>query len=159
MASFAKATVAGNVTSDLEVRFIASGKAVLSFSVAVNERKKVNEEWVDEVSYFDIVMWDKAAEHFAENCGKGTPVTIFGRLKQETWEKDGQKRSRVVLVSENAQYPYVKGESSSNGDRADSRTSNSRAGSSSGNGRGSSGSYSGSRSSNSNSNVYDEIPF
>lgn len=159
MASFAKATVCGNVTSDLEVRFIASGTAVVSFSVAVNERRKVNEEWVDEVSYFDVVMWGKAAEHFAENCGKGTPVTIFGRMKQETWEKDGQKRSRVVVVSENAQYPYSKNGSVPSGDNGDSRRDSKGSGDNS-SGR---GSYSGNRTSpggsNRNSSVYDEIPF
>lgn len=158
MASFAKAVICGNLTRDLELKFVgANATAIVQFSVAINDRRKSGDDWVDEVSYVDIVMWGKAAEHFANNCGKGSNVTIFGRLKQETWEKDGEKRSKIVVVAESANYP-------SNGRTQDADSDGSQQSSSSNRGSAPQRSGGPSRGSGSSANsarnqVYDEIPF
>lgn len=101
-ASFSQATILGNVTRDPEVRYTQGGMAIAELSVACNERRKqANGEYVDEVSYFDVTCFGRTAEVAGEYLTKGSPVFVVGRLKQERWEKDGQKRSKVVVIAEN----------------------------------------------------------
>ena len=93
-------TISGRLTRDPETRITQSGMAVVSFSVAVNERKKdANGEWKDFPNYFDCTMFGKYAESVSKSLYKGVPVTVDGRLKQQTWEKDGQRRSKVEIIA------------------------------------------------------------
>lgn len=101
-ASFSQATILGNVTRDPEVRYTQGGMAIAELSVACNERRKqASGEYIDEVSYFDVTCFGRTAEIAGEYLTKGSPVFVVGRLKQERWEKDGQKRSKVVVIAEN----------------------------------------------------------
>ena len=94
-------TVVGNVTRDPELKYTASGKALLSIGVAVNKRKKVDGEWENEASFFDVTVWDTMAENVGESCPKGTRVIVTGRLEQRTWEtKEGEKRSKVDITAD-----------------------------------------------------------
>jgi len=99
MASFNNVILMGNLTRDVELRYTPSGTSVTDISLAVNERVKSGEQWVDEVSFFDVTLWGRLAEVAAEYLGKGKPVLISGKLKQESWEKDGQKRSKVKVIA------------------------------------------------------------
>lgn len=103
MASFNRVVLVGNLTRDPELRYIASGTAVTDIGLAVNERVKRNEQWVDEANFFDITLWGRTAEVANEYLAKGSSVLIEGRLKFEQWEKDGQKRSKVKVVGEKMQ--------------------------------------------------------
>jgi single-strand DNA-binding protein len=95
----------GNLVRDVEVSYTPSGTAVGKFALAVNERVKKGDEWTDEVSYFDIVTSAKTAEACANNIGKGSPVLVSGRAKQNRWEAEGgAKRSRVEFIAENVQF-------------------------------------------------------
>lgn len=98
MASFCRVIVAGNVTRDIEIKYTQGGMAIADIGLAVNEKRKVNGEWVDEASFFDVTMFGRTAEIASEYLGKGSNILVEGRLKQETWEKDGQKRSKVKIV-------------------------------------------------------------
>jgi single-strand DNA-binding protein len=90
----------GNLTGDPELKFLKSGTAVANFSIAVNDRYKKGEKTVDEVSYFDIVVFGKAGENATEYLKKGNPVLIEGKLEQKRWEaKDGSKRSKVEIIA------------------------------------------------------------
>lgn len=89
--------VTGNLVRDAELRQTQSGFSVLNFSIAVNENKKVNGEWQSTPNFFDCVMLGDRAETWAKKLSKGCGVTIQGHLKQQTWEKDGQKRSKVEI--------------------------------------------------------------
>jgi single-strand DNA-binding protein len=100
MASFNRTIIVGTLTRDIELRYLQSGTAVGEVGIAVNERYKKGEEWVEEVSFFDCVFWARKAEVLAEYCGKGSSILIEGRLKQERWEKDGQKHSKVKIVAD-----------------------------------------------------------
>lgn len=101
MSSFNRVIVLGNLVSDPELRFTAGKKkAVVDCSLAVNERWKKGDELVEETSYLDFVCFGRTAEVCNQYLIKGSPVHIEGRLKQERWEKDGQKRSRVKIVVE-----------------------------------------------------------
>ena len=95
-------SVIGRMTRDLDERAFAytqNGKARLNISIAVNDGYGENEY----VSYFDVVVWGKTAENIKPYLGKGKQICINGRLRQDRWEKDGQKNSRVVIVAETVQ--------------------------------------------------------
>ncbi len=103
MASFNRVILVGNLTRDPELRYIPSGAAVAEIGLAVNERIKRNDQWVDEVNFFDVTLWSRTAEVANEYLSKGSSVLIEGRLKYDTWEKDGQKRSKVKIIGEKMQ--------------------------------------------------------
>jgi single-strand DNA-binding protein len=96
-------TITGNVTRDPELRFTPSGQAVASFGVAVNRRwqNRQTQEWEEQVSFIDVSCWSQLAENVSETVGKGTRVTVTGRLDQRSWEtQDGDKRSKVEVVAD-----------------------------------------------------------
>lgn len=111
MTSFNKVILVGNLTRDIELRYLQSGMAVADASIAVNDRKKSGEEWVEETSFIDLTIWGKTAELAAEYTSKGSSILVEGRLKQETWENtDGQKRSKIKVVVEKLQFLGRKGD-------------------------------------------------
>ena len=91
----AQITVVGNVVRDPELKFTPSGLAVASLAVAVN-RKRGEEEVV---SFFDVTAFGTLGENVCE-LTKGTRVIVVGRLEQSSWEKDGEKRSKVGIVAD-----------------------------------------------------------
>jgi single-strand DNA-binding protein len=93
--------IVGNLTRNAELKFTASGMAVSNFSVAVNQRRKKDDQWVDESHFFDIEYWGKAAEAVNQYLVKGKQVGVEGSLRQDRWEKDGQSRSKVKIVASN----------------------------------------------------------
>ena len=125
MASFNRVVLVGNLTKDIELRHTKNNTAVTDISIAVNERVKRNEQWVDEVHFFDITLWGRLAEIAAEYLSKGSSVLIEGRLKHDRWEQDGQKRSKVGIVGEKMQMLGGKGGggSSSGGSYSSSQSS------------------------------------
>jgi single-strand DNA-binding protein len=111
MASFNRVVLVGNVTRDVELRVLGSGTSVADIGMAVNDRYKNKAgEWVDEPTYVDVSAWGRTAEVASEYLQKGSPVLIEGRLKLETWEKDGQKRSKLKVVCEKLQLLGQKGQ-------------------------------------------------
>jgi single-strand DNA-binding protein len=87
----------GRVTRDAELRYTASGTALSTFAVAVGRRVKKGDEWTNEASFFDMTLWDKQAENLNKYLLKGTQVGVQGELRQERWEKDGQKQSKIQV--------------------------------------------------------------
>jgi single-strand DNA-binding protein len=101
MASYNRVILLGNLTRDVEVKHIASGTAVANASLAVNEKyKDKSGNAIEDVTFVDLTLWGRTAEVAGEYLSKGSPVLVEGRLKQESWEKDGQKRSKIVVVVE-----------------------------------------------------------
>ena len=103
MASFNKVILVGNLTRDVDVRYLQSGTAVTDIGLAVNDRVKRDGEWVDEATFVDITLWGRTAEIAGEYLSKGSPVLIEGRLKLDMWEQDGQKRSKLKVIGERMQ--------------------------------------------------------
>ncbi len=103
MASFNRVILVGNLTRDVELRYIPSGTAVTEIGLAVNDRVKRNDQWVDEVTFVDITLWGRTAEVASEYLGKGSQVLIEGRLKLDTWEKDGKKNYKLKVIGERMQ--------------------------------------------------------
>lgn len=96
-------TLVGNVTRDPEVRFTKSGTPVAQFGLAYNNRKfnKTTNDYDEEVSFFDVTVWQSLAENVGESLHKGDRVVVSGRLEQQTWETDeGAKRSKVEIVAD-----------------------------------------------------------
>lgn len=109
MSSFNRVILVGNVTRDPELRHIPSGTAVADIGIAVNDRVKRGDEWVDEATFVDVTLWGRTAEIANEYLHKGAPVLIEGRLKLECWEKDGRKHSKLKVVGERLQLLGSKG--------------------------------------------------
>ena len=102
MADLNNYSVIGRMTRDLDERAFAytqNGKARLNISIAVNDGYGDNQY----TSYFDVVIWGKTAENIKPYLGKGKQLCINGRLRQDRWESNGQKNSRVVIVAETVQ--------------------------------------------------------
>lgn len=99
MQGYASVTVAGNLTRDPETKTFDSGSSITEFGIAVNRQRKQGDEYVDEVSFFDVAVWGGFGELCARKLRKGDAVSLLGRLEQQTWEKDGEKRSKVRIVA------------------------------------------------------------
>lgn len=116
MASFNRVILVGNVTRDLDIRYLQSGTAVLDLGLAVNDRRKNQQgEWIEETTFVDVTLWGRTAEVASEYLGKGSPVLIEGRLKMDTWEQEGQKRSKLKVVGDRMQLLGGRGGSSGGG--------------------------------------------
>lgn len=96
-------SISGNLTRDAELKTTKSGTLTLSGSVAVNERVKQGEQWVDKPNFVDWVLFGPRAEKIAGYLTKGTKVAITGRLSYSSWtdKQTNQKRSKLeVIVTE-----------------------------------------------------------
>ena len=98
----------GRLTKDLgaderSFGYVGNGNARANVSIAVNRSKKENDQWVDEVNYFDITIWGKTAENLKQYLTKGKQIAVEGYLKQDRWEKDGKNNSKVSIVATNVQ--------------------------------------------------------
>ena len=104
MASFNRVILMGNLTRDVELRYTPRQTAVTDIRVAVNDRRRsADGDWVDEATFVDVTLWGRTAEVASQYLGKGSPILIEGRLRLDTWETDGQKRSRLRVVGERMQ--------------------------------------------------------
>jgi single-strand DNA-binding protein len=103
MSDLNRVVLIGRLTRDAETKFIQSGQAVCKFSLAVNRRRKVGDQWEEEASFFDAVLWGRQAETLGQYLTKGKQIGLEGELKQDRWEQDGQKRSKVEIVVSNIQ--------------------------------------------------------
>ncbi|MDD3374501.1 MAG: single-stranded DNA-binding protein [Candidatus Omnitrophica bacterium] len=91
--------IMGNLTRDPELKYIPSGKAVCSISIANNRFYSKGDEKVKETSFFDVEVWGAVAENCAKYLTKGSGIIVEGRLKQDRWEKDGKTQSRVRIAA------------------------------------------------------------
>lgn len=100
-------SIGGNLCRDAELRATASGMAVLTFSVAVNESRKNQQtgEYEDYPNYVDCTMFGRRAESVSRYLTKGTYVALTGRLHQNRWQnKDGQNRSKLEVTADNIHF-------------------------------------------------------
>ena len=117
MASFNRVVLMGNLTRDPVMRYVPSGLAVSDIGLAVNDRRKDSAgDWVDETTFVDITLWGRQAEIACQYLVKGAPALIEGRLKLDTWETDGQKRSKLKVIGERVVLLGTRGGGSSDAD-------------------------------------------
>ncbi|MFH1777064.1 MAG: single-stranded DNA-binding protein [Candidatus Omnitrophota bacterium] len=106
MASLNKVFLIGNLTRDPELRYVPSGTAVTTFSIAVNRVfTQQNGERKEDVCFIRIVAWGKLAQSCGEYLNKGSSVFIEGRLQNRSWEAgDGTKRSTMEVIAQRVQF-------------------------------------------------------
>lgn len=100
--SINRVAISGNLTRDPELRAAQSGTAILSFSVAVNDRRRNAQtgDWEDVPNYVDCIVFGKRAEGLAKFLAKGAKVAIEGRLRWSQWQDrdTGKNRSKLEVV-------------------------------------------------------------
>ncbi len=103
--SFNQVILMGNLTRDPELRQTPNGQNVCSFSLALNRSYKGSDgEWKEATDYVDIVAWGPLGERVAQYLSKGRPCLVNGRLQSSSWEKDGQKRSKVEVIAQDVTF-------------------------------------------------------
>jgi single-strand DNA-binding protein len=93
----------GRLTRDAELQYTSSGWAILKMGLACNRRRKQGDQWVDEANFFDVTLFGKRGESLSQYLQKGQQIAVEGQLKQDRWEQDGMKRSKVVIEASNIQ--------------------------------------------------------
>ena len=102
MASVNKVIIVGNLGKDPEVRYMPSGSAICSVTIATSRqwKDKTSGDRQEETEWHRVTFFDRMAEIAGEYVTKGSPIMIEGRLKLDTWEKDGKKNSKLRVVGE-----------------------------------------------------------
>lgn len=96
--------ISGNLTRDPDERRSASGMAILKLGVAVNDRQKKGDEWVDYPNFLDVTVFGKRAESLASKLAKGSKVYVVGKLRWSQWDSNGEKRSKVEIIADTVEY-------------------------------------------------------
>ena len=107
MASFNRVILVGNITRDIDLKYLQSGTAVTEIGLAVNDRRKNQQgEWIDETTFVDINLGGRQAEIAGQYMKKGRPIYVEGRLQMDTWQdkQTGQNRTRLKVVGDNFQF-------------------------------------------------------
>ena len=93
-------TITGNLTREPELRSTAGGTAVLGFGIAVNDRRKnASGQWEDVPNFFECVTFGNRATALSDILTKGMKVSVAGKLHYSSWEKDGQRHSKVDIIA------------------------------------------------------------
>ena len=96
-------TITGNTVAPAELRFTPQGVAAASFTVAVNERKKVRDEWIDDgATFYRVTVWRDYAEAVAEALvDKGMRVVVTGKVRTRDYERrDGGKGISLEVTAD-----------------------------------------------------------
>lgn len=104
--SLNKVFLIGNLTRDPELRYIPSGQAVATFTVATNRTYLASSgEKKEETAFIRVVTWGRSAEVCNDFLKKGSPVFVEGRLQSRSWQaQDGSKRSTIEVVAQRVQF-------------------------------------------------------
>ena len=107
-----RVNISGNLTRDPELRNTTGGTQILSFGVAVNDRRKNQQtgEWEDVPNFVDCLVFGARAEPLSRFLSKGAKVAIEGKLRYSSWEaKDGTKRSKLEVVVDEVEFMSARG--------------------------------------------------
>ena len=104
--SINRVNISGNLTRDPELRMTSGGTQVLSFGVAVNDRRRNPQsgEWEDYPNFVDCTMFGARAEAVSRYLSKGSKVAIEGKLRYSSWERDGQRRSKLEVIVDEIEF-------------------------------------------------------
>ncbi len=105
-----KVMLIGRLGADPEIRYTASGTAVVNLRIATDSPVKRGDNWESETEWHRVVAWDRLAEFCGEYLSKGRLVYIEGRLRTRSWEdQDGNKRWTTEIVARDIQALDSKG--------------------------------------------------
>lgn len=99
--SINRVMLTGNLTRDPDLRVTQTGMPVLSFGIAVNDRRRNPQtgEWEEYTNFIDCTMFGRRAESVTKFLSKGIKVAIEGKLRWSQWEKDDEKRSKIIVIA------------------------------------------------------------
>ena len=97
----------GRLTRDCDMRETASGKRILNFGVAIGDSRKNPQTgaWEDYAHFVDCAVFGNMAETLSKMLHKGMRVTVSGKLNYQTWERDGQRRSKLEIIANDVILP------------------------------------------------------
>jgi len=111
--------IVGRIGKDIELRYLQSGSAVASFSIAVDQSYKKDGQKVEKTSWFDVSAFGKTAELVNQYFYKGSMIGITGELEQQTWQaQDGSNRSKVIIKMQQVTFIDKKSDNQSNNAQA-----------------------------------------
>ena len=104
--SINRVNISGNLTRDPQMRATQSGTQILSFGVAVNDRRRNPQsgEWEDVPNFIDCVVFGNRADALQRFLTKGMKVAIEGKLRWSQWEKEGQNRSKIEVIVDEVEF-------------------------------------------------------
>ena len=108
-----RVNISGNLTRDPELRATGGGTQILSFGVAVNDRRKNQQtgEWEDVPNFVDCVVFGARADSLGRFLSKGSKVAIEGKLRYSSWEtREGQRRSKLEVVVDEIEFMSPRGQ-------------------------------------------------
>lgn len=103
MADINSITIIGRLTRDAELAYTPGGMGIATMGIALDRSVKKGDEWVQEANFFEVKCFGKQAENLKPYLTKGKQIAVQGYLRQERWEKDGQKQSKVVINANDIQ--------------------------------------------------------
>lgn len=106
MSDINNVSLTGRLTRDPELRVTAGGTQLLSFTLAFNTsvRNRQTGEWGERGNFIDCTMFGKRAEALLNFLAKGQKVAIAGKLRYATWDKDGQRHSKLDLIVDEIEF-------------------------------------------------------
>lgn len=99
-------TLTGNLTHDPEVKYTPGGTAVCEVSIAINDRKKIRDEWQDVTTYVDVTLWGRTAENAGKYLTKGRKIAVVGKLTQDSWKdkETGKQRTELKVTADTVEF-------------------------------------------------------
>lgn len=102
MADINHVVLVGRLVRDAQLKYTNSGLAICEFSLAINNRRKQGDEWIDEPSFFDVTLFGRQGEAIQRYLVQGKQIGVDGQLRQDRWQTpEGQNRSKVVVIANN----------------------------------------------------------
>lgn len=95
-------TLVGRIVRDVssaDIHYLSNGSSVVSFSIAVNESVKNGNLWTEKPSFFDVTFYGRQAESIHKYLTRGKQIAIAGKIQQQRWQKDGQTKSKVIVIA------------------------------------------------------------
>lgn len=104
--SINRVIISGNLTREPELRSTQGGTGVLTFGMAVNDRRRNPQtgEWEDVANFVDCVLFGSRAESVSKFLSKGMKVAVEGKLRYSSWERDGQRRSKLEVIVDEIEF-------------------------------------------------------
>src|SRR5262245_21779263 len=110
MSDLNRVTLSGRLVADPELKYLPSGTAVANLRLASNRGFTSNGERRDDAVFVDVEVYGKPGEALVQHKAKGDFLLVDGRLRQHTWERDGQRQSRLAIVADHVSFgPNTKG--------------------------------------------------
>lgn len=126
--SINRVNISGGITRDPELRSTAAGTQILTFTLAVSDRKRnpQTQQWEDVANYIPCVVFGGRAESLSHFLTKGTKCAIEGKLRWSQWQdkQSGQNRSKIEVIVDEIEFMSRQGDSRTQNQPQQQQTNN-----------------------------------